>query len=90
MTNNKEAIERMDRSLSVMITLFIQFFYDKFSDEETADDTVDAFINNLVDAYCDLLDDQDHHDVMMEKLDEVASMWINIRSNDEENEHPAD
>ena len=84
MINNKEAIERMDRSLGVMITLFIQFFYDKFSGEATADDTVDVFIDNLVDAYCDLLDDQSHRDVLMEKLDEVASMWIKIRSNDEE------
>ena len=90
MTDRELKIEKMDTALAAVIVLFIQFMVDKFADEmnEDQENTMSGFLDSLLEAYCDVIDDPDHINVVQARIDAVMDKWLEIR--DGENEHPVD
>ena len=86
MTTKELKIEKMDTALAAVIVLFIQFMVDKFADEMNADqeDTMSGFIDDLLNAYCDVLDDPDHFKVVQARIDAVMDKWLEIRGSEDE------
>ena len=79
---NKEAIEVMDTALSGLVVMFIQLFVDKFQDEIDDDGDfkeVQQFLDNVVFAYCAVLDDEDHAEVVFKRIDEVTDKWLGMK-----------
>lgn len=79
---NKEAIEVMDTALSGLVVMFIQLFVDKFQNEIDDDGDfkeVQRFLDNVVFAYCAVLDDEDHAEVVFKRIDEVTDKWLGMK-----------
>lgn len=83
---NKEAINRMDTSLAMLIVLCIQLLGEKFAEEMKADDedVIPSFIDGLVESYCDVLDDPGHAEVVAARIDEVWDSWVKINGGNDE------
>jgi len=79
---NKEAIEVMDTALSGLVVMFAQLFFDKFQDAIDDDGDfkeVQQFLDNVVFAYCAVLDDEDHAEVVFKRIDEVTDKWLGMK-----------
>ena len=80
---NSEAIEAMDTALSGLVVMFIQLFVDKFQDEADSDGDdfkeIQQFLDNVIFAYCAVLDDEDHAEVIFKRIDEVTDAWLQMK-----------
>ena len=79
---NSEAIEAMDTALSGLVVMFIQLFVDKFQDEMDDDGDfkeIQQFLDNVIFAYCAVLDDEDHAEVVFKRIDEVTDKWLGMK-----------
>lgn len=80
---NSEAIEAMDTALSGLVVMFIQLFVDKFQDEADSDGDdfkeIQQFLDNAIYAYCSVLDDEDHAEVIFKRIDEVTDEWLRMK-----------
>ncbi len=79
---NSEAIEAMDTALSGLVVMFIQLFVDKFQDDIDDDGDfkeIQQFLDNVIFAYCAVLDDEDHAEVIFKRIDEVTDEWLRMK-----------
>ena len=87
----EEKINRMDTALATVIVLFLQCLADRFGKDMQSEqgNTIYGFIDNLLEAYCDIVDDPSHDDVLEARLNDVMNKWLEIRGT-EDDERAAD